>query len=133
MDEEEPMRAPAARTNVKHAWERTICRYLSGYNIPLSFLSPMQGFRGIYGFTFRRIVPKRRGDDPGAIRWERIPKFMRDHNDEPNLILFVTNPTYCDSIEDVIVVMRLGTFGPLFASHINTDRERYVHAAQHHG
>jgi hypothetical protein len=133
MDEEEHVRAPAARTKVTHAWERTICRYLNGHRIPLSFISPLKGFRGIHGYSFRRIVPKRRGDDPGAIRWERIPKFMRDHNDEPNLVLFVTNPTYGDSIEDVIVVMRLSTFAPLFASHINNDRERYVHAAHDHG
>ena len=62
-----------------------------------------------------------------------MPEYMRKHNDERNLIVFVTNPVYGDSVGDSLVVMRLSTFADIFGSHINTDRERYIYAPDNHG
>ena len=124
------MKAPRGSGNTG-VWERTIGRYLTANRIPLAWAGHLTGFVGVSGYTFRRIVPKRAATVQ-AETWKGMPAYFREHRDDHNLIVIVTNKQYGDDLEDSLVVMRLGTFTPMFATHINSDKERYIHAANDH-
>jgi hypothetical protein len=116
------MRVPVPRAD-KGVWERAISRYLHGNRIPLTWKGGQ--FVGLHRYTFRRIVPKRANQDPSQ-SLSQLPRYFKERADEQNLIVFITNPQYGDSLEDSLVAMRLGTFGPIFETHINNNRERLV-------
>jgi hypothetical protein len=120
------MKAPV-KTGDDGRWERTIARYLTANKIPIRWKGGM--FQGIAQHTIRRIAPMRRGTDETLAR---MPAYFRQRRDEPNLIVLVTNRMYGDDIEDSLVVMRLGTLTPMFATFVNNDRERWIiNATQH--
>jgi hypothetical protein len=125
--DEETMKAPSSVGGANGRWERTLARYLTVNKVPLTWAGQIKGFTGISGYGFRRIAPKAARFDPMA-SWCRMPEYMKEHRNIRNLIVFVTNRTYGDGIEDSLVVMRLSTFTEMFSTHINSDRERYIYA-----
>jgi hypothetical protein len=123
LDQEEPVKAPTASGN-NGRWERTLARYFTANRIPVTWEGVSKTFTGLHGYTIRRSVPMRARLDPGEAL-NAIPRFFRQHK-ETNLIVIVTNRRYGDDLEDSLVVMRLDTFTSMFATHINSDRERYI-------
>lgn len=121
------MKAPR-QSGDKGAWERTISRYLTANKVPVLWDYTQRKFTGIHGYTLKRIAPMRARYDTSQ-SLSGLPEFFRDHAGEPNLVVIVTNRKYGDDLEDSLVVMRLGTFGPMFATHITSDRERYLDAS----
>jgi hypothetical protein len=121
------MKVPATKGGDNGRWERMIARYLTANRIPLTWRGKMTGFTGIAGYGFRRIAPKR-AQFLSEETWSKMPEYMKKYSHISNLIVFVTNKTYGDNIEDTIVVMRLSTFTEIFATHVNNDRERYIYA-----
>lgn len=106
------------------AWERMIARFLTANKVPVEWSGAVRRFIGLHGYTIRRIAPMRaRYDTSQALHG--LPVLFRA-SDDPNLIVIVTNAHYGDNLEDSLVVLRLGTFTPIFATHINNDRERYI-------
>lgn len=126
------MKAPASTGGDNGRWERTIARYLTAHRVPVTWKGPVAGFTGIAGYGFRRIAPKASRYVSEAT-WAKMPLYMRQHAGIRNLIVIVTNRMYGDDIEDSIVVMRLSTFAEIFATHINSDRERYIYAPDSDG
>ncbi len=112
-------------------WERTLARFFTANRIPLRWDGVAKRFVGISSYTFARIAPMRARVNPDEAL-SNLPRYFREHQHDGNLIVVVTNLKYGDDLEDSLVVMKLGTFAPIFTSHINTDRERYVYAADHH-
>jgi hypothetical protein len=109
-------------------WERTLSRFLTVSGIPVQWKGHLTGFTGLSGYVIKRIAPQR-SRYLSTASWAKMPEFWREHRDINNLIVIVTNRKYGDDLEDSLVVMRLGTFAPIFATHINNDRERYIDAA----
>ncbi len=124
------MKAPT-QSGDTGGWERAIARYLTANRVPVRWDHTTQSFTGLSGYTIRRSVPMRARLDPGQAL-TALPKFFRTHTDN-GLIVVVTNRKYGEDLEDSLVVTRLGTFGPILASHINNDRERYIYAPDNHG
>lgn len=124
------MKAPT-RSGDNGAWERALARFLTVSRIPVVWKGDVQRFTGIVSYTFARIAPMRARLNPDE-SLTKLPKFFKQREHLPNLIVFVTNRKYGDDLEDSLVVMRLGTFAPIFATHINNDRERYIDAAYRH-
>ena len=61
--------------------------------------------------------------------WARMPEYMnRLGKTEDNVVVFVTNKQYGDSVDDSYVVMRLGTFIPMMKALLESDKERYLYA-----
>ena len=129
LDSEEPVKAPT-RSGDTGSWERALARFLTVNKVPVTWKTGK--FAGISSYTLARIAPMRARLNPDE-SLSKLPLFFRLRQHERNLIVFVTNRKYGDDLEDSLVVMRLGTFMPMFATHINSDRERYIDAAQHHG
>jgi hypothetical protein len=61
-----------------------------------------------------------------------MPEYIRkyeqpDKNKESKqVVVLATNRKYGDSIDDTLVVMRLGTFIPMLKAMIQQDRERWI-------
>lgn len=95
-------------------WERTIVRYLNAHAIPIKWDGLAKRFTGIKGHCIARINPRVEQN-----AWALMPQRLRqyeapDRNSySDNVILLVTNRMYGDSVDDTIVVMRLGTFIPM--------------------
>lgn len=117
---------PPTTSGDKGSWERTLARYFTANKVPLTWDGASHTFKGLAGYTIRRSAPMRARIDPGQAL-TALPRFFRSHQDD-GLIVVVTNRKYGEDLEDSLVVTRLGTFGPIFASHINSDRERYIYA-----
>lgn len=126
------MKAPQGESGDNGKWERTLARFFTANRIPLTWGGAVKGFTGISGYTIRRIAPMRSRYYSTA-SWKEMPAYFRERQHLPNMIVVVTNRKYGDDIEDSLVVMRLGTFAPIFATHINSDRERYIHAPHSDG
>jgi hypothetical protein len=108
------------------AWEKTLARYFAANGLPLQWNGLAKRYRGIAGHMFARLNP-----DKEEQMWVRLPKYLRDiespgsNPDGKSAVLFITNKKYGDSVDDSIVVMRLGTFIPMIKSMYYSDRERY--------
>lgn len=108
-------------------WERVLTRYFAATGIPLRWEYGRRRFEGISGHLFARLNPARE-----EALWANIPKFVRKYeSDDTNpsslpVIIFVTNRRYGDSVEDSLVVMRLGAFAPMLKSFVDSDKERWV-------
>lgn len=108
------------------AWERTLARYFAANGLPLRWDGVAKRFRGISGHMFGRLNP-----DKEERVWPRMPKYMHDIESQSSnpdgraAILFITNKKYGDSVDDSMVVMRLGTLIPMLKSLYYSDRERY--------
>lgn len=108
------------------SWERTLTRYLNAHSIPLQWHYSTRRFSGVKGFNIARINPEL---EEGA--WASMPKRLRSYESrdrnpsgEP-VILFVTNRRYGDSVDDSMVVMRLGAFIPMLKAFVDMKlRER---------
>lgn len=105
-------------------WEKTLSRYLAANGIPLAWNPVSKRYEGVAGHTFARLNPRL---EEGA--WARMPHRMsRIDAKEDNLVMFVTNKMYGDSVDDNFVVMRLGTFIPMMKALVESDRERWSNA-----
>jgi hypothetical protein len=108
-------------------WERVLTRYFAASGIPLRWDYETRRFHGVAGHVFARLNPAKE-----EAVWANIPKYVRkyessDHNsDGKPAIIFVTNRTYGDSVEDSLVVMRLGTFANIFKPFVHSDKERWI-------
>jgi len=106
------------------AWERLIVRYFSTYMIPLKWDYPSRSFRGIAGYRILRSNPKTETES----KWNLIPQKLKQYetersNGKPPIII-MTNNQYGDSVDDMIVVMKLGTFMPMLKEWYQADPER---------
>lgn len=107
-------------------WERTISRYFAAYSLKLQWSYPQRRFVGIAGHLFARLNPHNE-----VKMWELMPQTLRKYEKERNpdskqVVIFVTNRRYGDSVDDSIVVMRLGTFLPMVKALVESDRERWT-------
>lgn len=99
-------------------WERALARYFTIHSIPLKWDGVAKRFLGIRGLMISRINPQ-----VEESAWAEMPKRIRayeakDRNpDRLNAIVLVTNKRYGDSIDDTMVVMRLGTLLPMLKSY----------------
>lgn len=117
------MKAPAEKGG---AWERTIERFMVSSGVPLRWDALARRYRGVAGHMFARLNPR-----VEAGMWANMPKYVnkyeaQDRNEDgKRAIIIATNKMYGDSVEDSLVVMRLGTFAPMLKAFIQSDRERW--------
>lgn len=110
------------------SWERVLNRYFAAMSIPLKWDGAAHRFRGMAGHSFARFNPKARNEEPV---WKHMPMYISRYEEKEgrNVIILVTNRQYGDSVDDSMVVMRLGTFMPMLKAFIDTDRERWTDAS----
>lgn len=116
------MRAPKEG---KERWERTLTRYFAAYSVPLRWSYPARRFQGVAGHLFARLNPQ--NEDK---MWQLMPQTIRKYENERNpngkqVVIFATNRRYGDSIDDSLVVMRMGTFIPMLKALVDSDKERW--------
>ena len=115
------MKAPS-----EQRWEKTLTRYFAAWGVPLRWDYVSRRFHGISGHLFARLNPR-----VEASVWARMPEYLKKYEhpsrnpDGRQVVIFTTNKTYGDSVDDSIVVMRLGTFIPMMKSLVETDKERW--------
>ena len=110
------MKAPS-----ESAWESTLSRYFAANSIPLRWDAYRKRFLGVAGHSVARLNPRSE-----AYVWARMPElFGRFEKDDRNVIVFVTNKVYGDTVDDSFVVMRIGTFIPMMKALVESDRERW--------
>ena len=108
----------------EQSWDKLLARYLTSNGIPLTWDWVAKRFTGVAGHRFARKNPKSE-----AQVWARMPEYMnRLGKTEDNVVVFVTNKQYGDSVDDSYVVMRLGTFIPMMKALLESDKERYLYA-----
>ena len=110
----------------KERWERTLSRYFATYGVDLRWSYPRRRFIGIANHVFARINPRNESNV-----WQRMPDFIRKYEtaEGKQVVVLVTNRMYGDSVDDTLVVTRLGTFVPMLKALVETDRERWTYAA----
>lgn len=110
-------------------WERTIARYMASYGLPIKWNYRDRKFTGLRLFTIKRVAPMRARIDESQ-SWTNMPRTIKQLEDRghSNLIVIATNRHYGDSIEDSLVITRLGTFMPLMQALVENDRERWLDA-----
>jgi protein gp37 len=109
----------------KERWERTLTRYFAAYSVPLRWSYPRRRFTGVAGHLFARLNPY--NEDK---MWQLMPQTIRKYENERNpngkqVVIFATNRRYGDSIDDSLVVMRMGTFIPMLKALVDSDKERW--------
>lgn len=106
-------------------WERTLGRYFAAVNVPLQWNALKKRFVGISGHEFARINPKARN---GENVWVRMPEYIKryEHSSGKQVVIFVTNRQYGDSVDDSLVVLRIGTFIPMLKALVDNDKERWT-------
>jgi len=113
--------------SVKEAsWEQTISRYFAAVGIPLRWEGLRKRFQGIAGHEFARLNPK---SNKNEAVWTRMPEYVKKYErlaDGKQVVVFVTNRGYGDSVDDSLVVLRMGTFAPMLKAFIETDKERWT-------
>jgi hypothetical protein len=115
----------AARES-RNGWEKALSRFFAAHGIKLGWDYPSRRFVGIAGHIFARINPQKEENV-----WKRMPEYVKryekpDRNSEgKQVVIFATNRQYGDSVEDTLVVLRLGTFAPMLKAFIENDRERW--------
>lgn len=100
-------------------WERKLTRYLHAHSLPLQWNYSTRRFSGLPGFSIARINPLVEDN-----AWASMPKRVlsyesreRNPSGDP-VIVFVTNKRYGDSIDDSMVVLRLGAFIPMLKAFV---------------
>lgn len=118
------MKAPK---EVTHRWERTLARYFSAAGVPVKWDSLKHRFVGIRRHSIARINPSQK-TETRENQWKYMPTRIGDleRRGSENVIMLVTSQRYGDEVEDSFVVMRLGTFTPIFKAFIDSDRERWI-------
>lgn len=117
------MKAPHEGDN---RWERVLSRYFHACNIPVQWEYQTRRFEGLSGFEIARINPKAGSEERV---WQRMPESIRDFERRQTethreLVILVTNRQYGDSVEDSIVVTRLGAYAPLLKAFLTSNPER---------
>lgn len=108
-------------------WERTLSRYFAANGIPLTFYYQVRRFVGVAGHTFARLNPKK---DVNV--WARMPDYIAKYEkNKKQVVLFVTNRHYGQSVDSSFVVMRMETFVPMLKALIDSDKERWTDASNH--
>ena len=118
------MKAPREADN---GWEKAISRYFHANNIPVTWEYQTRRFEGLPGFEICRINPKAATEE--AV-WTRMPDHIRSferrqRDSRQSLLILVTNRQYGDSVDDSIVVTRLGSYVQLLKAFIDKEPERY--------
>lgn len=119
------MKSPKEGNN---RWERTLSRYFAAHSLDLRWDYPKRRFTGIAGHLFARLNPHQE-----ETTWQLMPQYVRKYETERNpdgkqVVIFVTNRKYGDSVDDSLVVMRVGTFIPMLKALVNSDKERWTDA-----
>ena len=109
-------------------WERTVSRYFAVHGLKVKWSYPQRRFVGIAGHMFARLNPYNE-----VKMWELMPQTLRKYETERNpdgkqVVIFATNRRYGDSVDDSIVVLRLGTFLPMLKALVDSDKERWTDA-----
>lgn len=114
------MKAPRAASK---GWEKVLERYLIAHGLPIRWDGLRKRFFGIAGHSISRINPY----DEDAI-WATMPMYLKryEKNTEKQAIVVVTNRRYGDSVDDSMVVLRLGTFAPMLKALYEADKERWT-------
>jgi len=123
--EKERMKAPREG---QERWERTVSRYFAVHGLKVKWSYPQRRFVGIAGHMFARLNPYNE-----VKMWELMPQTLRKYETERNpdgkqVVIFATNRRYGDSVDDSIVVLRLGTFLPMLKALVDSDKERWTDA-----
>lgn len=122
----------AARES-RNGWEKALSRYFAAHAVDLRWDYASRRFTGIAGHIFARLNPQKEDNV-----WKRMPEYVKryeqsDRNSEgKQVVIFATNRQYGDSVEDTLVVMRLGTFAPMLKALINQDKERWINGTPKH-
>lgn len=115
----------AARES-RNGWEKALSRFFAAHAIKLDWNYQSRRFEGVAGHIFARLNPQKEENV-----WKRMPEYVKryekpDKNSEgKQVVILATNRQYGDSVEDTLVVMRLGTFAPMLKAFINNDKERW--------
>lgn len=105
-------------------WENTLSRYFAAVGIPLRWEYVKRRFVGISGHEFARLNPK---SNKHENVWTRMPEYVKKYEaDGKQVIIFATNRQYGDSVDDSLVVLRLGTFIPMLKALVDSDKERWT-------
>lgn len=110
----------------QYRWEKVLERYFAAHGVPLRWDGHAKRFTGLAGHLFARIDPYSEDNV-----WARMPMYVRRYNTERNptgkqVAVLVTNNRYGDSVDDTLVVMRLGTLLPMMHALYSGDRERWT-------
>lgn len=108
------------------AWERVLTRYFAAVGIPLRWLYQKRRFIGVSGHEFARLNPK---SSKEASVWTLMPEYVRKYernSDGKQVVIFVTNRQYGDSVDDSLVVLRMGAFIPMLKALVDSDKERWT-------
>jgi len=110
-------------TTVETRWERMLTRYFAAEGLPLKWQPKHRLFTGIAGHLVKRISAKAHDANP----WPLMPQYIRkfEYDTRARVIVIVNNKRYGDSVEDSLVVMRLGTFTPMLKAMYLSDKERW--------
>lgn len=114
------MRAPK-----EIAWEKTLSRYFAACGIPLKWEYVPRRYTGIAGHVFARINPKDKNPDHV---WNNMPRYIKQYEQKSegkNAVVFITNKQYGDSVDDSLVILRIGTFIPMLKAFVESDKERW--------
>ena len=108
------------------AWERTLARFFMAHGVALTWDGKFKRFRGVAGHEFVRLNPQ-----VEERVWARMPEYVKKYErmqTGKQVVVFVTNKQYGDTVDDSLVVMRMGAFAPLLKALVEADRERWVEA-----
>tara|TARA_R110002153_G_scaffold186490_1_gene339614 strand:- start:127 stop:495 length:369 start_codon:yes stop_codon:yes gene_type:complete len=106
------------------AWERVMVRYFSTYMIPIKWDYASRSFKGIAGYRIMRNNPKKQTDFTWTLVPQKLKQYAGERSNGKPPIIIMTNKQYGDSIDDMIVVMNLGTFMPMLKEWYQADPER---------
>ena len=106
------------------AWERVMVRYFSTYMIPIKWDYASRSFKGITGYRIMRYNPKKETDFTWTLVPQKLKQYAAERSNGKPPIIIMTNKQYGDSIDDMIVVMSLGTFMPMLKEWYQADPER---------
>lgn len=111
------MRAPRGK-----AWDRVLERYFLAHGLPLRWDAAARRFVGLAGFDISRRSPYNEES-----LWQRMPEFFkRSEKDKTGeAISIVANSRYGDSVDDCLVVIRLGALAPMLKALYESDKERW--------
>lgn len=109
------------------SWESVLTRFFAVHGLRVRWSYPHRRFIGIAGHAFARLNPY--NEDK---MWELMPQHLKQYearSEGKQVVIFATNRRYGDSVDDTIVVMRLGTFMPMLKALVNSDPGRWTDAA----
>ena len=115
-----------AAREAKNGWEKALSRFFAANGVDLRWNYIARRFEGVSGHIFARINPQKEENV-----WKRMPEYVKryeksDRNIEgKQVVILATNRQYGDSVEDTLVVLRLGTFAPMLKAFIQQDIERW--------